>query len=124
MTGNTRIHLLILLAVIIIATLLGLLLFHVFATRDNTTESATYTIQGDHSGTIIFFSDGTGYAIIDNHQTNEFHWQMNNGIGYGYIKGTVTYWGNKIPITLFTENLTIISPEFPGSYAIKDGSVT
>jgi len=86
-------------------------------------DSMSFSIQGDHSGSISLMSDGTGTATIDAFPTQSFTWKENDGLaspGHGVF--TVYYWWYKIPVTWdVNENSSIVlaSSSFPGSIAIQ-----
>ena len=84
-------------------------------------ERAVYDLHGAHNGTLTFLKDGTGYAYVDGMQ-GEFSWYMEGGISYDGLHGIIQYWGIEIPTTVFEDNLTMISPKFPDTYAVMRSS--
>lgn len=86
---------------------------------------ASYTLGGNHTGFLVFFNDGTGFGEINGTRSGKFTWETTGGIHFdASVRGKIRYWGYEIDTILFPENLTMISPEFPGTYAILKGGTT
>lgn len=81
---------------------------------------AVYSIGGaNYTGHIVFFEDGTGFGEINGTRSGEFTWETTSGIHFDdTVRGKIRYWGCEISTILFPGNLTMISPEVPGTYAV------
>jgi hypothetical protein len=79
--------------------------------------AATFSIHGNHDGSLTLNADGTGSATVGS-TTLGFTWTAEDG--GDTVNGEAFYLWYKVPFTLFPANLTITSPLFPGTYATME----